>query len=64
MDQVDRSTEALAQRRQHVMVGLAGLLACIFFVLDLHLPLGWPTRCCTVSWYCSLPPVSIAGCPS
>lgn len=40
MDQVDRSTEALAQRRQHVMVGLAGLLACIFFVLDLHLPLG------------------------
>ena len=40
MDQVDRSADALGQRRQHVMVGLAGLLACLFFVLDLQLPLG------------------------
>jgi len=34
------STDALASRRQHLMVGLAGLLACLFFVLDLQLPLG------------------------
>jgi len=40
MDQVDRSLDALGQRRQHVMVGLAGLLACLFFILDLQLPLG------------------------
>ncbi len=35
-----RSADVLAQRRQHLMVGLAGLLACFFFVLDLQLPLG------------------------
>ncbi|MBA5876155.1 MAG: hypothetical protein GDA66_16645 [Nitrospira sp. CR1.2] len=40
MDHVDRSADSMDQRRQHVMVGLAGLLACLFFVLDLQLPLG------------------------
>lgn len=35
-----RSTDAQAQRRQRLLVGLAGLLACLFFVLDLQLPLG------------------------
>lgn len=39
-EQVDWSADALGQRRQRVMVGLAGLLACLFFVLDLQLPLG------------------------
>mgnify|MGYP000882827571 FL=1 len=35
-----RPVDAQAQRRQRVLVGLAGLLACLFFVLDLQLPLG------------------------
>lgn len=37
---VGRSTDAPAQRRQPILVWLAGLLAGLFFVLDLHLPLG------------------------
>ncbi|MDR4479377.1 MAG: sensor histidine kinase [Nitrospira sp.] len=35
-----RSAAAMALRRQHIMVGAAGLLTCIFFALDLLLPLG------------------------
>jgi hypothetical protein len=34
------STEASARRRQNLMVAMAGLLACLFFLLDLLLPLG------------------------
>lgn len=37
---VSGSAEALARRRQNLMVGAAGGLACLFFVLDLLLPLG------------------------
>ncbi|TKB84002.1 MAG: hypothetical protein E8D43_12255 [Nitrospira sp.] len=29
-----------SHRRQRLMVGAAGLLACLFFILDLQLPLG------------------------
>ncbi|ULA66135.1 MAG: Histidine kinase domain-containing protein [Nitrospira sp.] len=39
-EKIGRSTDAQAQRRQRILVGLAGLLACLFFVLDLQLPLG------------------------
>lgn len=37
---IGRSTDAQSQRRQRILVGLAGLFACFFFVLDLLLPLG------------------------
>ncbi|HQV09704.1 MAG TPA: sensor histidine kinase [Nitrospira sp.] len=37
---IGRPTDVQAQRRQRILVGLAGLLACLFFVLDLQLPLG------------------------
>ena len=37
---VSGSAEALARRRQHLLVGVAGVLACIFFILDVLLPLG------------------------
>ena len=39
-EMIDRQAGAQAQRRQRILVGLAGLLACFFFVLDLQLPLG------------------------
>ena len=39
-EHIGRSADAVAQRRQHIMVWSAGLLACVFFVLDLQLPLG------------------------
>ncbi len=32
--------EAFTRRRQHLMVGVAALLACLFFTLDLLVPLG------------------------
>lgn len=38
--QADAMVEAAARRRQTLMVGAAGLLACLFFALDLLLPLG------------------------
>jgi signal transduction histidine kinase len=34
------SAEVIAHRRQNLMVGLAAVLACFFFVLDLLVPLG------------------------
>lgn len=37
---VNRSDEVLARRRQNILVGVAGVLACLFFVLDVLLPLG------------------------
>ena len=35
-----QSADDPSHRRQRLMVGAAGLLACLFFILDLQLPLG------------------------
>ena len=34
------SAEVIVRRRQNLMVGMAAMLACLFFVLDLLVPLG------------------------
>jgi signal transduction histidine kinase len=39
-ESVSGSAEALSRRRQSLLVGVAGALACIFFILDVLLPLG------------------------
>ena len=39
-ESVSGSAEALARRRQNLLVWVAGALACIFFILDVLLPLG------------------------
>lgn len=37
---MSRAAEIIVRRRQHLMVWVAAILACLFFVLDLLVPLG------------------------
>ena len=58
---IGRPTDAQAQRRQRILVALAGLLACSF-VLDLQLPLGVANAVLYSAVVLCRPPVNTDGC--